>query len=186
MRVRIRTSPTGQPRSVENGGFTLLELTLVLLIAGLLFSLVTIRLEGAIFGGDLGLASRMIAGEVKRLRGLAAHTRTPQVMVLDMEEGRLYQLKAPDPQEKEFGEEMKKRLLNVRELPPGVFVEDVLYPAKGKVQDGKAEIRFFENGCIERSLIHLRNEKDQVHTLEINPLTGEVVVHDRYFEQKEK
>ncbi len=182
----MRTSSTGQPGRIENRGFSLLELTVVLLIAALLFSFVTIRLEGAISGGDLGLAARMIAGEIKRLRGLAARTRTPQVMVLDVEAGTFYRLKTSALQGKGFDEEIEKRLVDVRRLPAGVFVEDVQYPEKGKIRDGRPEIRFYENGCVERCLIHLRNEKEKAHTLEVNPLTGEVIVHDRYVEQKEK
>ena len=54
----------------------------------------------------------------------------------------------------------------------------------GKIQEGEAFITFFANGCVDRSLIHLRNEKDEVYTLEINPLTGHVKIHDRYIEQK--
>ena len=55
---------------------------------------------------------------------------------------------------------------------------------KGKIQEGEARLLFFPDGSIERSLIHLRNEKNEVYTLEINPLTGAVKIYDRYIEQK--
>ena len=57
-------------------------------------------------------------------------------------------------------------------------------PAANKIQEGEARIRFFANGTVERALIHLRNEKNDAYTLEINPLTGFVKIYDGYIEKK--
>ena len=62
--------------------------------------------------------------------------------------------------------------------------ESAINLSKGKIQEGEARLLFFPDGSIERSLIHLRNEKNEVYTLEINPLTGAVKIYDRYIEQK--
>ena len=78
----------------------------------------------------------------------------------------------------------EEKKINVRKLPQGVHVEDVVVLPFGKKQEGEAKIRFFANGTIDDSLIHLRNEAGEVYTLEINPLTGNVVIHDTYMDKK--
>jgi Tfp pilus assembly protein FimT len=155
-------------------GFTVLELLAVVFILALFSGLLTVRMGGVLSGGDLRLATRMIVGEVSRLRGVAAYTHREQVLGLDIDKNRLYAL---DPVAR--GTTPEKR-----DLPAGVELADVVLLSRGKIQGGEARIRFFPNGCVERSLIHLRNENDEAYTLEINPLTGRIKIHDTYVDQK--
>ena len=77
-------------------------------------------------------------------------------------------------------------LVKKQELPPGVSIEDVVVLSRGKDQEGEAFIRFFANGCVEHSLIHLRNISNEAYTLEINPVTGWVRIHEGYIEKKKE
>jgi prepilin-type N-terminal cleavage/methylation domain-containing protein len=168
-------------------GFTLLELLVVILIIGMFAAFAAVRLDGAVSGGDLRLASRMIIGEIRALRGKAAHTHRTQQLTFDIDKQYFYPvLEEVEKEETAFGDIEKddKETDSRRKLPEGVFFEDVAILSKDKIQNGEATILFFPDGTIERSLIHLRNEKDGVYTLEINPLTGAVKIHDRYIEQK--
>jgi prepilin-type N-terminal cleavage/methylation domain-containing protein len=179
-------SPTGRKPKADSPGFTLLELVVVLVILGLVISLVIPRFQNALTGGDMRLATRMIIGEIRRFRGDAARTRTTRTMVLHIDDNALYSLETalvsqPGSEGVGYAEEKK---YDYRELPQGVHVEDVVVLAVGKKQEGEARIRFFANGTVDRSLIHLRNETDEVYTLEINPFTGNVLIHDRYVDQK--
>jgi prepilin-type N-terminal cleavage/methylation domain-containing protein len=174
-KVKMRISPIGPPKKRNRRfGFTLLELIAVMFILAMMSGLLTMRMGGGLFGGDLRLATRMIVGEVYRLRGIAAYTHRGQVLGLDVDSNRFYSLEPLAD-----GKTLKKQA-----LPVGVTLEDVVIFPKGKIQEGEARIRFFPNGCVDRSLIHLRNEHHEAYTLEINPVTGQITIHDTYLEQK--
>jgi prepilin-type N-terminal cleavage/methylation domain-containing protein len=183
-------SPTGRPRRNRQTGFTLIEFAVVLFIISLFLVLVTVPIQGVLSGGDLGEATRMLMSEVSELRGEAAYTKKIQTLVLDMEKNTFYALE-PETLE-EFGktggslfdEDEDKVIPREKALPSGVAFEDVVLDTQGKVQEGKAEVRFFANGCVEHALIHLKNEGGKHYTLEINPVTGLIRTHEGYIEQK--
>jgi hypothetical protein len=86
--------------------------------------------------------------------------------------------------EESLFEEEKEVAPRQKDLPSGVFFADVVLDTLGKIQEGKAEVRFFANGCVEHTLIHLKNEGGKIYTLEINPVTGLIKTHEGYIEQK--
>jgi prepilin-type N-terminal cleavage/methylation domain-containing protein len=182
-------SPTGRPRENRPAGFTLFEIAVVLFIISLFFVLVTVPIQGVVSGGDLGQATRLLMSEVSRLRGEAAYTRKVQTLVLDMEKNTFYALDPETPAEfrkaeESLFEEEREVVPRQKELPSGVFLADVVLDTQGKVQEGKAGVRFFANGCVEHALIHLKNEGGKFYTLEINPVTGLIRTYEGYIEQK--
>jgi hypothetical protein len=129
--------------------------------------------------------------EVSKLRGEAAYTRKVQTLVLDIDKNTFYPLDPETPAElrnaeESLFEEEREAAPRQKELPPGVSFEDVVLDTLGKVQEGKAEVRFFANGCVEHTLIHLKNEGGKVYTLEINPVTGFIRTYEGYIEQKKQ
>jgi prepilin-type N-terminal cleavage/methylation domain-containing protein len=170
-------------------GFTLLELAIVLVVVGTFSALLAVRIEGVLTGGDLREASRMIMGEIRSLRGKAASTRAGQILAFDIDGNSFYPLDEKTSKDipwelaSEFDDEADKT--TGTPLPKGVELMDVAVLSRGKIQEGEARIQFFANGCIEQSMIHLKNEKDEVYTLEINPVTGRVRIHETYVDQKE-
>jgi prepilin-type N-terminal cleavage/methylation domain-containing protein len=180
-------SRTGLKRKDDQRGFTLFELVIVIFIVTLFLGLASVPIEGVLAGGDLGRATRMIMSEVSRLRGEAAYTRKPQALILNITENSFYPY---EPQEEKKLEDLLKETERVssrkQALPPGVSIEDVVVLSKGKEQEGEAFIRFFSNGCVEHSLIHLRNSANEAYTLEILPVTGFVRAHEGYIEKKKE
>jgi hypothetical protein len=182
-------SPTGRPGRNKTAGFSLFEIAVVLFLISLFFVLVTVPIEGVLSGGDLGQATRLLMSEVSKLRGEAAYTRKIQTLVLDMEQNTFYALEPETPVEFRKSEEslfaeQEEVIPRKKDLPSGVFFADVVLDILGKVQEGKAEIRFFANGCVEHTLIHLKNEGGKFYTLEINPVTGLIRTYEGYIEQK--
>ena len=186
MKGKMQTLPTGLFTKNRRCGFTLIELLLVLVIVGLFSTIVSLRIEDGIVGGDLRLASRMIMGEIKNLRGKAAYTHKNQTLGFNIEKNIFYPVEREKAEDNLSGHVSvnEKYPLNSKRLPEGVQLEDVVILSKGKVQEGEAIIRFFPNGCVDRSLIHLKNEKGKVYTLELNPITGLVRIYDRYIDQE--
>ncbi|RJQ49968.1 MAG: prepilin-type N-terminal cleavage/methylation domain-containing protein [Desulfobacteraceae bacterium] len=171
-------------RPTAAAGFTLLELMVVTLLTGIFLTVISLRIENVFSGGDLRLASRIIIGRINQARAQAVYTRTEQVIGLNVDRNSFYKIKPEDSGKQSAYWTASDLEEGEMPLPQGVRLEDVTVLTRGKIQEGEARIRFFANGCIERSLIHLRNEADQSYTLEINPLTGSVKLHDRYIEQR--
>ena len=145
-----------------------------------------IKVRNGIVRGDLRRATRMIAGEVKRLRGKAACTHKRQVLGFDIDKNYLYTVKSL-PKGKRPSElllEEREAALDIMELPEDVYLEDVALLSRGKNKWGETVVGFFASGCVEPALIHLKNHKDEFYTLQINPVTGHVKVYDRYVDQK--
>ncbi|HDH98902.1 MAG TPA: prepilin-type N-terminal cleavage/methylation domain-containing protein [Deltaproteobacteria bacterium] len=80
VRVRIPISATGLLRNNKTRGFTLIELLVVILILGLFSSLLAVRIEDVVTGGDLRLASRIVIAQIQKLRGMAGLTHKVQVL----------------------------------------------------------------------------------------------------------
>jgi len=168
-----------------NDGFTLFELLIVILIMGLFMGLVMVRIDGVLSGGDLREAGRMLTGEITYLRAQAAYTHKECVLKFDLDKNEVYTLEAVPVNKRDDWEEKKDTTIrHTVKIPNGVKVEDVVIFPTGKIQDGTADITFYINGCVDRSLIHLRNENDKAITLELNPLTGSVIIHDSYIDQQ--
>jgi len=184
-------SPTGRPKKNRQAGFTLFEFVVVLFLISLFFVLVAVPIQGVVSGGDLGQATRMLMSEVSELRGEAAYTRKVQTLVLDMEKNTFYALAPETPVEFRKAEESlfkeeQEIVPKQKELPSGVLFADVVLDTLGKVQEGKAEVRFFANGCVEHALIHLKNEGGKSYTLEINPVTGLLRTYEGYIDQQKQ
>jgi prepilin-type N-terminal cleavage/methylation domain-containing protein len=180
VKMKMRISPIGWLKKNKPYGFTLIEILLVLVILGILSSLLAVRIRGGFTTGDLKHAGRMIIGAISELRGKAAYTRRDQILAFNVDKNYYYPL---DPSENQAAASKpipEKEDNEFIELPPGIELEDVVVLSKGKVQEGEVNIRFFANGCVERSLIHLKNHKDDVYTLEINPITGQVSIQNKY------
>lgn len=185
----MRMSPTGRPEKNRAAGFTLFEFAVVLFLISLFFVMVTVPIEGVLSGGDLGQATRLLMSEVSKLRGEAAYTRKIQTLVLDMEQNTFYAL-TPETlvefrkTEESLFKEEEEIAPPQKNLPSGVFFTDVVLDTLGKLQEGKAQIRFFTNGSVDHALIHLKNEGGKSYTLEINPVTGLIRTHEGYIDQK--
>jgi hypothetical protein len=160
---------------------------MVLLVLGLFSALFSIRIEGVLSGGDLRLASRRIIGEVSHLRGKAAYTRTDQYLECHIDDNTLRVPTDAAAQEATgvatVGGTWETSSRELK-MPKGVVLKDVVVFPHGKFQEGTARIRFYPNGCVDRTLFHLENERDEVYTLEVNPLTGQVMIYDTYIDQR--
>ena len=65
------------------------------------------------------------------------------------------------------------------QLPRRIKIKGVRTPQfRQVVEDGKAYTHFFPNGWAERTLVYLEDAGGTVMTLETEPLTGRVIVHD--------
>ncbi|RJR42020.1 MAG: prepilin-type N-terminal cleavage/methylation domain-containing protein [Desulfobacteraceae bacterium] len=171
--------PSGLP---AKPGFTLFELLIVIILLGMFGSLLFTRIADVIAEGDLRSAARMVIGEIQRYRAQAVHSRSDQFLAVDMIKNSLYGMNS---QGESLSDVERTSGRQEKHLPSGVRLEDVVIHPQGKIQESAAVIRFYADGSMERALIHLRNEADEVYTLQLNPFTGAVKVYETYVDERE-
>jgi len=192
-RTEDRSVCSGSPRACVNrrgsgsfpirNGFTLLELLVVIIIVSLMFSTLFIALENPLLRGDLKLAARMVINEVSRARAEAAYTSRDIALRFNLEENVMYRVELKPPAKEGF-ENKEEVLLRGKTLPPGVRFVDLVIGAGEKIRFGEADLRVFGNGTMDRTLIHIRDEDNEVLTLTLDPLTGDVGIQDGYVDER--
>lgn len=158
----------------RSAGFTLIELTVVLVLLALFSALALPMLTG--FGEDhLALTSRRLAGTVQYLFNESALSRRPYELSFDLDHQR-------------WG---AKRLEANGELVPvtgtgrerelkGVRFEDVVLVGRGKFTSGTVTTQIEPIGWLQETIIHLRNKKGRQMTLHLMPFTGSTEVYEGY------
>ena len=160
----------------RRGGFTLVELVVVLFLIGL-FSALTLPMLTGFGADDLNLSARRIAGTVKYLFNEAALT------------GRVYRLsydldrKTYDAREQNADGELVPLtgpLGALRHLEGKVRFEDIAVAGRGTTNAGTVSTDIHPEGWLPETTVHLKNDKGRQLTLHILPYTGTTEVYDGY------
>lgn len=156
-------------------GFTLIEITLVMIILGLVAALIVPNITN-VGGGDIKLESRTLIGHIQAAYNEATFTRTRHRMVFDLDEQRYWT-------EVEAGTAyapVESNFLKRVDLPVNIRFADVMTGPSGKRSEGRAYAHFYPLGRVDFTTIHLETEDGDAMTLLVNPLTGRVKVADGY------
>jgi general secretion pathway protein H len=161
----------------KESGFTLIELTIVVLLLGLFSLLVVPRLPGV---GEDGLKSstRRIAGTVKYFFNEAALSGRPHRLEYNLDEGtfRVRRIEV-DGEVVELSGTGKEQRLKGR-----VRFKDIDIPGRGSFSQGEVVTEIQPVGWMEETVVHLEEEGGRTLTLRIMPYTGTTEVFDGYRE----
>jgi len=167
---------TSNPR-----GFTLIELSVVIALMGIILLITYPRFENSLFASNIKQASRRLSAAVRYAQSQAAYKRKICRIYFNLDRN-VYWLSIQGDDDdfvidtSFLGQEKK--------LPDGVFFEDVISPRDGKVTEGQTFTQFLPKGLVDRSQIHLRDEAGRIFTLIIQPLTAEIRFFDTYVEEE--
>lgn len=177
-----RTSPIkmGGPARADglNQGFTLIELTVILVIISLATLLVIPRFPSTEASRLRGSARSLVA-VLRYLGDQAVSAKTPFRLNFDLNEGRILISRidargGETPAEDVF---LKRRF-----LAEGVTIKDVELPRLGKVSSGQVSVDFNGAGLEEFLLIHLQGIDKAYLTIAAFPQNGKVKVLEGYQE----
>lgn len=156
-------------------GFTLIEMTLVVLLLGLLANL-TLPLLSSMEVDRLNATARRISGTVKYLYNEAIMTGLEQRLVFDLADNSFITAQLdPDGELRENSGPGRRY-----QFPESVRIESIFQPQRGERREGQITTAMLPGGWLEETIIHLRNDKDRQMTLRLVPLTGTTELFEGY------
>jgi prepilin-type N-terminal cleavage/methylation domain-containing protein len=158
-----------------NSGYTLLELTIVVFLIGLLLTLAVPRFQDTLLFDDMKTASRRMIGTITTLKNRAVRDHKEYTLHFDLVANRFWvQWQGMSPEEEFAAQE------NSSTFPDGVTIVDVSTSMGAKQSAGGPVIHFTKKGYVEPAVIHLRTDQDTVWTMVLSPFLGKVKTYDRY------
>lgn len=138
----------------RRGGFTLLELIVVLSILAGLLAVVAPSLSGGLESGRMRAAASDIRSTLAHARTLAVGRSRTRMVTFDLDK-------------RTFGVD---NAVAPRALPETVRI--VVRKASGEATGGAVNVRFFPDGCAEEAEIALTSEGGGTLRVTVDPLTG--------------
>ncbi|MGQ0812500.1 MAG: pilus assembly FimT family protein [Nitrospiraceae bacterium] len=160
------------------GGFTLVEMILVLFLLGAVFMIAIPRMGLA---DGLSGGARKLVAKFRSLQATAIATQRPLHMHFDIDQ-RIYWVTML-----ESGEErppMEAALEGRVTLPERVRFLEVTTPRRLKAASGEVMLRVLPTGRIEPGIIQLTDDEFNVLALRINALTGGIQIVEGRIEDK--
>ena len=176
-----------QPPSAS-AGFTLIELTLVILVIGIVSALVLPRFGGLIDRQQMRRSVNVGRGMVRQLHAKAALTKRIDRLTFDLEGQQITvcHLQSLSPGEggaaacvADTSREMRGYV-----LPQAVRLVDVVSASGEKISEGTAMTHFHPTGLAEPCVVHLQTPDETHVTLFIEALAGRVKVVPGYAERE--
>ena len=135
-----------------HGGFTLLELIVVISLLGIMLVLSVPRFHETLFLDESKTNSRWIIGKIQALKEAAVRNQKHYTLHIDLDSERFW-----ETDESMSPEAIENAALNAASLPGGLKITDIEYPMRGKINSGQADIEFYKNGYSDKVFIHLQD-----------------------------
>jgi len=156
-------------------GFTILEIIIVLF---LLVGLLGIVLPRISLEENLGSVGRKMVGNVRSLQHLAMSTQKTVHLYVDIDRGVYWSMILDGNQEKIPSD---PAWLTPLTLPETIRISDILV-SQGKKESGRVDLFFYPTGRIDTATMHLRNERNEILAIAIEPVTGAIRMSDERIE----
>ena len=161
----------------RNGGFTLIELIVVISLFSLLLFFAIPRFQGSAFQDNTKTVSRWIIFNVQTLKEKAVRDQKLYVLHINIDSNTLWTTHASMSQE-----ELQIAEANGYTLPTDITVLDVEYSNEKKTLVGQADINFYAKGYSDKAIIHIENTDNEQLSLIIEPFLTSVRMYQEYIE----
>ncbi|HEX9022360.1 MAG TPA: prepilin-type N-terminal cleavage/methylation domain-containing protein [Geobacteraceae bacterium] len=168
------------PRTSSCGGFTLLEMMVIVFIISMV-AIIVFPLLPSTDASNLRDSARRLSTVIRYLGDQAITTKSNYRMQLDMTDNTVIVKKIVDNEETAPEDPFFSRKV----LAEGVSIEDVEVPRLGKTGEGVVEADFGVAGLGEFTVIHLKGEKGGHFTITAFPNGGKVTVEEGYQEMQQ-
>jgi general secretion pathway protein H len=155
--------------------YTLIELTVVVFLIGLMLALTIPRVQHSLLSDDLKVATRRMIGTVRTLRDKAIRDQKVYGLYLDMESSQFWvEWSSMTVEQKADARQ------NASTFPGNIRILDVWRKDSGKQDMGDTVIHFTKKGYVEQAAIHLGTDDGRVYTIMLSPFLGTAKTYDRY------
>jgi prepilin-type N-terminal cleavage/methylation domain-containing protein len=169
---------------VNNRGYTLIELSVVVLLIGMLLLIAVPRIRDTLLNDDLKAAARHLIAAARELRNESVREQTDYILHIDINQPSFWSYTSDTTTEKRA--ELRKKAVK---FPEGIRILDVRQADEVKKTEGELLVRFFRKGFAMPTVVHLGKD-DRVITLVIHPFIQAVTLYEKYvdisFNQEER
>ena len=159
------------------GGFTLIELTVVILLVGFMLSFTLPRIRDAALSDNLKTTVRTLTSTIKELRYQAIKDNQEYFLKFSFDSKKFW---SDSPYLSE--EDRAAAIKNAFSPPPDVSILDICLKGDEKYLSGTIGISFSREGYISPGVIHLGSDDGRQFTLSLRPFLGNVDVLEEYVE----
>ena len=142
--------------SPDPGGYTFIELVVVMALISVMFFLAMPRLQDNLLADPVGKTSRWVITQTRLLKQQAIRNRKDYVLQVDVDADKLWVV-TPEMED----EQLEKAEEGAFQLSSDVDIVDVEFPVSGKISSGQVGIRFYAAGYSDKALIHMEHDNDR-------------------------
>ncbi len=165
------------PRATDNkhpGGFTLMELIVVMALLSIMLIFSVPRFHETLFLDESKTGSRWMIGKIQSLKEAAVRNQRNYTLHFDLDTDHYWETDDSMPDE-----DIEDAAMQTEPLPDGLKIADIEFPVRGKVSAGRTDITFYKNGYSDKALIHVQEGESYV-SYAIEPFLSEVTRYDTY------
>jgi len=167
-------------RSTGENGYTLIEISVVIVLIGVILLLAIPKVQDTLTGDRMRSAVRNLSGTARDLKASAVREQVDHYLHLDLDQRRVW-----NTRDDMTAENRTLRRSQARLLPSGVRIADVALADEGKKNQGEVIIRFFSQGYVQPAAIHLTDD-ERTMTLIFQPFLSTFEVQDKYVDVWQK
>lgn len=164
-------------------GFTLIELSIVIIVIGVILSLTLPELRD-LTEIQLKSHSRRLAGTIRYLFNQSAFKGNAYcVLRIDQDKGEYWPEICQEDMENP-GQWVCKSDTSILgqkvRLPENLSFADIYINGLKVISDEPVPLYFLPQGYVDAAIIHLRDVRERTYTLQIFPFSGRVKIYDEY------
>lgn len=162
-------------KGIEQRGFTFIELIVVIVLLGLMFSFALPKMDGFLFSSDTDKASRWIVLNVSNLKSKSVKDQVRYALNVDVPANTFFI--STDEMDEELLADARN---NGFKLGNDVSLVDVVFPFESPADEEMTNIFFYKKGYSDNAIIHIENESGEKISFIIEPFLPGVEIKEGF------
>jgi len=162
-------------KGVKQGGFTLIELIVVIVLIGLMFTFALPKMDGFLFSSETDRVSRWIVLNIPNLKAKSVKDQKRYSLNVDVSENTLYI--STDEMDDALLSEARE---NGFKLGDSVHLVDVVFPFANPEDEEMSNVFFYIKGYSDNAIIHIENESGEKFSFIIEPFLSSVEIKEGF------
>jgi len=160
---------------MRKGGFTLIELMVVMLLISVVMAVAVPRFQGGAFQDPVKKTYRWMSNTVRTLRNEAIRLQKPFALAIDLDKSRMWAVTA-DMEDEDAARAEKQAFT----LPGSLKIVNVRYFDNKRAVRGVSEINFYPGGYSDRVVLDLEDDNAGRYSFLIEPLLPKVKIFETW------